>query len=295
MKMDLKQLTYFVTIVEQKSFSKAASVLHISQPSLSNAIKNLEDEVGFKLLERNTRNIGLTESGQLLYERALHILLDMSILEKEMQEAGLVGKGELRLGMIESVKHWIPKVFRKYEEKFSEMNLFLTEVLSGEDVKRSLRQYNCHAIITNQLINEEDIQTVPLYKEKLVLVLHENHRLAKRDTIELSDLVDEPFIITSLGFQTRENVLETFMAQDISPYIKFEVERFETALSLILENLGVSLIPENYLADRHNASLVHKTIASPSLERTVYLTYLKDRYMAPAIGAFIEETISFFR
>ncbi|QTD39428.1 LysR family transcriptional regulator [Sporosarcina sp. Te-1] len=293
--MDLKQLTYFVTVVEQKSFSKAASVLHISQPSLSNAIKNMEDEVGFKLLERNTRNIGLTESGQLLYERALHILLDMSILEKEMQEARLVGKGELRLGMIESVKHWIPKVIRRYEEKFADMNLFLTEELSGEDVKRSLRQYKSHAVITNQLIDEADIRTVPLYKEKLVLVLHETHPLAKRDVVLLSDLRDEPFIITSEGFQTREDVLETFTEEGIHPYIQYEVERFETALSLILENLGVSLIPENYLADRHNARLVHKTIASPSLERTVYLTYLKDRYMAPAIEAFIEETIRFFR
>ncbi|MBB4824958.1 DNA-binding transcriptional LysR family regulator [Sporosarcina luteola] len=293
--MDLKQLTYFVTVVEQKSFSKAASVLHISQPSLSNAIKNLEVEVGFKLLERNTRNIGLTESGQLLYERALHILLNMSILEKEMQEARLVGKGELRLGMIESVKHWIPKVIRRYEEKFSDMNLFLTEELSGEDVKRSLRQYKTHAVITNQLIDEADIQTVALYREKLVLVVHETHPLAKRDVVLLSDLRDEPFIITSEGFQTRENVLETFASEGIHPYTQYEVERFETALSLILENLGVSLIPENYLADRHNASLIHKTIASPSLKRTVYLTYLKDRYMAPAIEAFIEETIQFFR
>ncbi|MCG3088430.1 LysR family transcriptional regulator [Sporosarcina cyprini] len=293
--MDLKQLTYFVTIVEQKSFSKAASVLHISQPSLSNAIKNLEEEVGFKLLERNTRNIGLTESGQLLYERALHILLDMTILEKEMQEARLVGKGELRLGMIESVKHWIPKVIRKYEGKFPDMNLFLTEELSGEDVKRSLRQYKSHAIITNQLIDEDDIQTVPLYKEKLVLVVHEDHPLANKDAVELSDLQEEPFIITSEGFQTREDVLETFTAKGISPYIKYEVERFETALSLILENLGVSLIPENYLADRLSARLVHKEIVSSSLERKVYLTYLKDRYMAPAIEAFIEETILFFR
>lgn len=293
--MDIKQLLYFVTVAEQMSFSKAAHNLHISQPSLSNAIKNLEDEVGFKLLERSTRNIELTESGHLLYDRAQKILLEMNIVEKEMKEVRLVGNGELRIGMIESVKHWIPKVIRDYETLFSDMHLLLTEVLSGEDVKRSLRRYKTHAIITNQRIEEEDIVTVPLYQEKLVLVIHETHPLAARTSIVLDDLQQEPFIITSEGFQTREDVFSAFALKALDLQIKYEVERFETALSLIHENLGVSLIPENYLADRHDKRLVHKVISSPPLERTVYLTYLKNRYMAPAIREFINKTILFFK
>lgn len=179
--MDIRQLTYFVTVVEQMSFSKAAHKLHIAQPSLSNAIKNLEEEVGFRILERSTRNLELTESGQILYQRALRILLEMKIVEKEMQEVRLTGNGELRIGMIESVKHWIPKVIRQYEDEFPDMQLLLTEELSGEDVKRSLRQYETHAVITNQLIDESDILTYPLYKEALVLVLHESHPLTTKN------------------------------------------------------------------------------------------------------------------
>ncbi|MFS0574067.1 LysR family transcriptional regulator [Sporosarcina sp. 179-K 3D1 HS] len=292
--MDLKQLTYFVTVVEQMSFSKAAHILHISQPSLSNAIKNLEEEVGFRILERSTRNIELTESGHILYKRAVRILLEMKIVEKEMQEVRMIGNGELRIGMIESAKHWIPKVIRQYEDEFSDMQLLLTEVLSGENVKRSLRQYKTHFIITNQLIDESDIVSIPLYKEKLVLVLHESHPLAAKDSIGLQDLQHEPFIITSAGFQTREDVLSAFASEQLQLQIKYEVERFETALSLILENLGVSLMPENYLADRHEKRLVHKVISSPSLERTVYLTYMKNRYMAPAIRVFLDKITRFF-
>ncbi|MEK3934900.1 LysR family transcriptional regulator [Sporosarcina sp. FSL W7-1349] len=292
--MDIRQLTYFVTVVEQMSFSKAAHKLHIAQPSLSNAIKNLEEEVGFRILERSTRNLELTESGQILYQRALRILLEMKIVEKEMQEVRLTGNGELRIGMIESVKHWIPKVIRQYEDEFPDMQLLLTEELSGEDVKRSLRQYETHAVITNQLIDESDILTYPLYKEALVLVLHESHPLTTKKSIRLHDLQHEPFIITSEGFQTRKDVLAAFASENLNVQIKYEVERFETALSLIHENLGVSIIPENYLADRHETHLVHHVISSPPLNRPVYLTYMKNRYMAPAIRSFLDKIIQFF-
>lgn len=292
--MDLKQLNYFVTIVEHKSFSKAAQKLHISQPSLSNAVKSLENELGFQILDRNTRNIELTEAGTILYKKASRLLLEMDIVKKEMDDVKNIGGGEIQLGMIESVKHWIPKVILQYNKEFPNMRIKLTEVLSGNDVKNSLRNYNTHAIITNQFIQEEDIETIPLYTEKLVLVLHESNQLTNYPTVTLKDLVGEPFIISSEGFQTREDVLNAFEMEDVIPTIKYEIERFETALSLVREGIGITLIPENYLQALPDHTLVTKSIDSPSLDRTVYLTYLKNRYVSPAIHGFINKIKLFF-
>ncbi|WP_318614880.1 LysR family transcriptional regulator [Sporosarcina sp. YIM B06819] len=292
--MELKKLNYFVTIVDQMSFSKAAEKLHISQPSLSKAMKNMESELGFQLIERDTRNIRLTEAGEILYDRALHLLLEMEIVNKEMQEVKLVGKGEIRLGMIESVKHWIPKVLSQYNKKFPEVNITLTEVLSGEDVKTSLRKYETHAVITNQLVKEIDIETIPLYNEKLVLVLHESHPLVESDVISLNMLEKEPFIISTKGFQTREGILRAFELEGATPTIKYEIERFETVLSLVRENLGIAIIPENYLQGPSDYAIRSRTITSSVLERTVYLTFMKNRYLSPSIQAFITETRGFF-
>lgn len=292
--MELKKLNYFVTIVDQMSFSKAAEKLHISQPSLSKAMKNMESELGFQLIERNTRNISLTEAGEILYDRALHLLLEMEIVNKEMQEVKLVGKGEIRLGMIESVKHWIPKVLSQYNKKFPEVNITLTEVLSGNDVKTSLRRYETHAIITNQLVKEIDIETIPLYNEKLVLVLHESHPLVESDAISLNMLEKEPFIISTKGFQTREDILRAFTLEGATPTIKYEIERFETVLSLVRENLGIAIIPENYLQGPRDSVIRSRTITSSVLERAVYLTYMKNRYISPSIQSFITETREFF-
>lgn len=292
--MDLKQLTYFVTIVDYKSFSKAAQKLHISQPSLSNAIKSLESDLGFQILDRNTRSIELTEAGAILYSKAVQLLLEMDRVKKEMDEVKHIGSGEIQLGMIESVKHWIPKVILQYNDDFPNMRIKLTEVLSGDDVKNSLRNYKTHAIITNQFIQENDIETIPLYNEKLVLVLHESNPLTNNSSVTLKDLVGEPFIISSEGFQTREDVLNAFEMEDIIPTIKYEIERFETALSLVREGIGITLIPENYLQALPDNTLVKKSINSPALERTVYLTYLKNRYVSPAIHTFINKTKQYF-
>lgn len=292
--MELRQLQYFVTIVELMSFSKAAKELHISQPSLSNAMKNLENEIGFQLLERNTRNMRLTEGGEILYRRALHLLSESDAIKKEMAEVGLNGSGELFLGMIESAKHWIPKIIAQYNQQYPNMHLHLTEVLSEEDVKKSLKSYETHAIITNQLVKDEEIEIIPLYREEFVLLLHESHPLHTQALIKLEDLETEPLIITSEGFQTRKDILKAFESEKITPTIKYEIERFETALSFVSENLGIALIPKNYLKSLQNYPIDSKTIDSFMLERTVYLTYMKNRYMSPANQAFIHNVKDFF-
>jgi LysR family transcriptional regulator, low CO2-responsive transcriptional regulator len=289
MLMDIKQLYYFVTVSDQMSYSKAAQKLHISQPSLSNAIKVLEREVGSPLLDRSTRKIELTDAGKILYEKSILLLSQMNILKKEMEAVKLTGSGELIIGMIESVKHWIPQVIREYQVRFPSINIKLIEVLSGNDVKDSLRKYHTHLIITNQFIHEGDIESVPLYDEKLVLVMHKDHPLSLKEAIFIKDLERESFIISTEGFQTREDILKAFKLERVSPKIKFEIERFETALTLVRENLGITIIPENYLFGPKDGLIIRKTVDSPALVRTVYLTFMKNRYLAPAVQTFLED------
>ncbi|MDQ0178410.1 LysR family transcriptional regulator [Bacillus chungangensis] len=92
--MDFRQLRYFTTIIEKKSYTKAARTLHISQPSLSNMIKKLEKEVGFQLLERSTRELNLTESGAILYQRAVELLNQLDHVKRELED---VKKQELEI------------------------------------------------------------------------------------------------------------------------------------------------------------------------------------------------------
>ncbi|MFJ7736500.1 LysR family transcriptional regulator [Lysinibacillus sp. NPDC097287] len=287
--MDLKQLQYFVSVIEHMNFSKAAEKLHISQPSLSNAIKKLEHEIGSPLLERNTRNLHLTEAGQLLYERAIVVLKNIEILKLEIDEVVVHGTSEITIGVMDSIKYWLPKVIAEYKNRYPKMVFHLVDILGSELVINSLKSYKTHLVITNQLIDEADLEVKCLYEERLVAVLPLNHPLVEKDKLTIADISKEPFIISKEGFQTRQNILNAFEKDGMDINIQFEIERLETAVSLVRENLGISILPEKYLQGPTAKTIVLKEIDSAYLRRNVYLVYMKNRHLPLAIHQLFDE------
>ncbi len=292
--LDLKQLQYFIAVTEQMNFSKAAEKLHISQPSLSNAIKKLEQEIGSPLLKRNTRNLQLTEAGELLYERAKAILKNMEILKIEMDEVIVHGTSEVTIGVMESIKHWLPKVIANYKSDYPQMMIHLVDILGSKRVKKSLKSYKTHVIITNQRMDDDELEVQNLYEERLVAVLPLNHPLAEKDRLTFADLCNEPFIISTEGFQTRLDILSAFEQANVKMNIQYEIERFETAVSLVRENLGITILPENYLQGPTAKTIVQKEIDGPNLRRNVYLVSLKNRHLPLAIRHLLANIVQFF-
>ncbi|UUV27208.1 MULTISPECIES: LysR family transcriptional regulator [Lysinibacillus] len=292
--MDIKQLHYFIAVSEQMNFSKAAERLHISQPSLSNAIKKLEQEIGSPLLGRNTRNLQLTEAGELLFERAKVIVKNMEVLKIEMDEVIVHGTRDITIGVMESIKHWLPKVIANYKKDYPHMKIHLVDILGSKRVKKSLKSYKTHLIITNQLMDDPELEVQTLYEERLVAVLPLQHPLAQKDTLTISDICEEPFIISTEGFQTRRDILTSFEQAGKNINIQFEIERFETAVSLVREHLGVTILPENYLQGPTAKTIVKKEIEGLNLSRNVYLVYLKNRHLPLAIRQLLKDIVQFF-
>lgn len=292
--LDLKQLQYFIAVTEQMNFSKAAEKLHISQPSLSNAIKKLEQEIGSPLLKRNTRNLQLTEAGELLYERAKVILKNMEVLKIEMDEVIVHGTSEVTIGVMESIKHWLPKVIANYKRDYPQMKIHLVDILGSKRVKKSLKSYKTHVIITNQRMDDDELEVQSLYEERLVAVLPLNHPLAEKDRLTFADLCNDPFIISTEGFQTRLDILSAFEQANVKMNIQYEIERFETAVSLVRENLGITILPENYLQGPTAKTIVQKEIDGPNLRRNVYLISLKNRHLPLAIRHLLANIVEFF-
>ncbi|WP_141994755.1 LysR family transcriptional regulator [Bacillus sp. B4EP4a] len=293
--MDLRQLRYFTTIVREKNFSKAAKMLHISQPSLSNAIMKLENEVGFQLLERNTRGLELTEAGCIFYTRSVDLLRRFNNMQVELEEIKQVGSGTIAIGSIESFKFWFPKIIRNFKILYPNIHIKVKEILGEEKVIDFLVQYNGHFTITNQPINNDEIMSIPLYNEKFMLLVHKDDDLNEKGSITFQDLAGKELIISTTGFQTRDDILKAFKAENVNPNIFYEIERLETACSLVEEGLGVTILPESYIKSAVTPNTVIRAIDSNFLERTVYLAYLKDRYLSPAVCKLVEEIHSFFK
>src|SRR5699024_8646770 len=154
--MDYRLLLYFTTLVNQGSFTKAAKILHISQPSLSAAIKTLEGAIGLILLQRSTRKIHLTKEGKIVYIEAKRLLNHFQYVEKEVMRLKKDGPLELKVGLIESVNSWLPKVISTFSKSNPEIHIKLFEVLGLKQVEDALQNYQIHLAITNQHFDNPD-------------------------------------------------------------------------------------------------------------------------------------------
>lgn len=291
--MDHRTLLYFTTLINQGTYTKAAKVLHISQPSLSSAIKKLETTIGLLLIKRSTRKIALTMEGEVLYKEATKLLNHFDYINSEMNRLKHKGPLELQIGVIESVKSWLPKVISTYRKSNPNIHIKLFEVLGLSQVEKSLQNYKIHLAITNQHFENKEIVTIPIYKESLVALLPKDHSLKKSVEISISDLQHDQLIICKEGFQTRQDILNEFRKAGITPNTHFEIERFETACSFVEEGLGVTIVPMNYIKNVQNPSFIIKPINSNNLSRTVYIAYLKNRYLLPVVKDFIVKTQNF--
>lgn len=292
--MDFRLLKYFVTVVEAASYTTAAEKLHISQPSLSNAMKQLESRLDIKLIDRTKRHFKLTEEGRILYVESLQLLNHFDHLSTEMERLRLDGPPELALGVIETANFWLPKVLKEFKKEFKNIDVKISNVLGLDSVEKALNNYNVHIAITNQFINQKNIKIIPLYVENLVVLLPNNHPLEKKEYIEISDLKNEVFIIAKDGFQTREDIMHVFKLHGIKPNIQFEIDRFDTACALVMNNLGVTVVPENYIKHFSGLPLQIRKLNSSATYRTVYIAYDKNRYLPPLVWKFIEDVQSFF-
>lgn len=293
--MDIRPLRYFITVVEEKTFTAAATKLHISQPSLSTAIKKLEQNIGLTLLDRSTRKLRVTKEGELVYNEAKKLLTHASYVADEMKRLKMQGPLALSIGLIESSKFWIPKVFPSFREQFQDVRIKLLEILSLEEVENALTHFDIHIAITNQYIQNKEIAIIPIYEERLVALLPPNHPLQHDESITLKDVVNEDFIISKEGFQTREDILHAFRKQGMTPNIQFEIERFETACSLVEDGLGITFLPENYVRYSKNQSYHIKEIRHADISRPVYLAFVKNRYVPPIVQSFIALVKEFFQ
>ncbi|WP_164667341.1 LysR family transcriptional regulator [Virgibacillus doumboii] len=292
--MDLRQLKYFSTLVEQTTYTRAANTLHISQPSLSAAIKKLENELGITLIDRSSRDLRVTKEGKILYQESKKLLNHYSHVSDEMVRLRQQGPLELSIGLIESSMFFVPDILTHFKKEYQDVRVSLLETLSLSDVEKALNNFDIHLAITNQYIHKEDIETIPIYEENLVALIPPTHELSKRETLQISDLEGENFIVCKEGFQTRRDILSAFSKSGVKPNIQFEIERFETGCSLVEDGLGITVVPENYVRYAKQTNCSIKNIHGADISRIVYLAYDKNRYLSPIVMRFIALVREFF-
>jgi DNA-binding transcriptional LysR family regulator len=271
----LRLIRYFVAVAEELHFGRAARRLHITQPSLSRAIRELERTLGADLLTRTKRSVRLTEAGRALLHEAPHALEEV---ERACELARRVARGEageLRLGFLPSANvQIVPALVRESRKVSPDLALRLHELFDDPQIE-ALSERRLDLGILRDPRPGEQLAFEPLLRERLSLAVAHDHRLASRRRVSYADLRDEGLIIwpRSLEPQTYDTVIEACRTAGFSPQVVQEASSAHTIIGLVAADVGVAVLASSYRA-RSGPDVVFVPITGS--ESTLYLAWRSD-------------------
>ncbi len=243
--MELRHLRYFVAVAEELHFGKAATRLAIVQPSLSQQIRQLEDELGFPLFQRTKRSVELTEAGKVFLSAARSILAQVHEAKRAAQRAYRGEEGRLVVGYISSSTYdLLPLMLRVYRERFPHVEVVLRELTTYEQV-RALEEEYIQVGLLRLPINAPLLDIEIVRQEPIVCVLPEEHPLAARERIAVPLLAQEPFVLQSRhrGAGYYVELMKLCLNSGFSPNVIQEVTELHAIVGLVAAGIGVSLVP----------------------------------------------------
>jgi DNA-binding transcriptional LysR family regulator len=243
--MELRQVRYFVAVAETLSFRRASNLLHVSQPSLSVQIKQLEDELGVSLLRRSKRHVEITRAGEVFLPAAREILLKLKQASAAALHAESGTAGRIRLGFIPTASfHILPLLLDKIRSTLPLVNVELKE--GPESVQIRGIQSGAFDISIGHLGNSYDrIESMLLVRERIVVALPKGHKAARKRAVALKDFEGELFMIPSKDlFPSLHQLIAMTFVQNHVPLNRYQmVEHFHTAVALTMARAGFAFLP----------------------------------------------------
>lgn len=267
--MELRHLRYFVAVVEEQSFTKAAEKLFIAQPPLSRQIQNLEAEFGVQLFERGSRPLKTTEAGQFFYQHAVKLLSSAEEIKTMTQRVGLVEK-TITIGFVGSLLYGLlPKIVYSFRQQNQNLKIELIE-MSTKDQIQALKEGKIDVGFGRLRISDPAIRRVLLRDEPLMVAVHSSHHFASQEGgIYLADVVDDNLFVypsqAKPNFSTQIRGL--FSEHGLDPKSLKEVREIQLALGLTAAGEGICIVPESartiQLPDLHFIPLLDDAAVSP--------------------------------
>lgn len=287
--IELRQLHQFVAVAEELSFRRAAERLHMAQPPLTVAIKRIEAELGTILIERTNRVTRLTEAGRAFLGGARRAIDHAEEAMRAAQRAGAGLTGTLRITFVASAaREVLPPILRRFRERHADVELQLIESMSARQVDALLADQADVGFVIPPVREAGRLRLDVLARNQLVAVLPEGHRLAGCNTVQLSDLADEPWVTASAsqGPGLMERIQASCAQAGFAPRISQEAFQMDTIVSLVAGALGVALVARSLVtADRRG--VVFRALSGPGTPVEYELAVAYGR-PSPVLDAFSE-------
>jgi len=287
--MTLQELRYAVAVARERHFGRAAAACFVSQPSLSTAIRHLEDELGVTLFERTRGEIALTDIGRRVIAQAERVLDEATRVKNVAATGRDQLRGALKLGVIHTIAPYLlPDLVASLRERAREMPLDLEENMT-DNLDRMLRDATIDAAILALPFEAPGILVQPVYDEEFALAVPAKHPWAKRKSVAASELTDENLLLLSVGHCLRDQVLEACSRFTRPGDGGKQGNSLETLRSMVASGMGITVLPATAFTPRYANPLVKRVpFTRPAPSRRVVLATRQDFYRPRAVALLTE-------
>ena len=283
--MILRHIKYFLAVAEHRSFTRAAVSLYVSQPALSQQIKQLEESLEVTLFDRSGRQVKLTHAGEVYAGYAHKALQDLEEGRRALHDVQNLSRGALRIAITPTfTTYLIGPLIKVFHNLYPNITLSIQE-MSQEQMEKQLLDDEFDVGIAFAEVHSAEIETQTLLVETLALVVNKDHPLARHQTIDLQTLSEQSLVLLSHEFVTRGQIEHYCRQHSIKPQVLMEANSLSAVLEIIHHTQLTTLLPSNIVSNRDE--LIAIALAPSLLQRTAVLLQRKGAYQNAATKAFI--------
>jgi LysR family cyn operon transcriptional activator len=282
--MELRQFKYFLKAAETLNFTEAASLVFISQSTLSQQIKQLEDELGSPLFDRIGKKVVLTEAGSLFYAYAQQSVAKANDGRTMIKDLNNLNTGEIQIGVTYGLKYILTPALIKFARAYPQIKVTVFFATSEELVYK-LNHLELDFVLTFEDVNlNENLTLQPLFESQMCLITAKESSMANRKSIRLNEIEELLLVLPSNGYSTRKFINNIFKKAGLSPSVAMEINDIPTLLALVKTGLWHTILAQTTVSE--SDGLCSIPIKDNELYRKAMIISLKDVYEKKAVLAF---------
>jgi DNA-binding transcriptional LysR family regulator len=289
--MEIRQINTFIALVENDfSVSRAAQRLHLVQPAVSQHLKQLEEELGTRLFQRNGRRlVGLTEAGERVLLYARNILSDMANIQAVGQEHVAQEQGILRIGTTHTqARYVLPPVLRNFSQTYPAVELQILEGNPRELIDMAIEDKVDFAICTEALGRHAELSSIDCNRWNRCLISPQNHPVLAEKRVSLKGLCRYPLITYVVGFTGRGHINETFSKAGLTPRVVLSATDTDVIKTYVREGMGIGIIADLAYEQEKDADLGMRELSHLFPWEVTKIGYRRDKYLRTYHQNFID-------
>ncbi|GMA98905.1 LysR family transcriptional regulator [Pelosinus sp. IPA-1] len=292
--MDIRHLEYFVEVARQKSFSKAASITHVSQSAISKMIKDLETELGTSLFNRTSKYVQLTDAGMIFLDQAQQVVVMFQNLTTEFENKIKMEKGKIFIGLPPITSSTIfAELLGEFKKKYPQIEISLSEY-GSKKVALAIQDGTLDIGVICIEPDNQYVDSLSFTKDPLFVIVSSQNPISQLPSIELASLSNESFVLYSEDFSLHDEIINQCKNVGFSPNVIFETSQRELMTQIVAANLGIAFLPSEVCKELDSTRIVSVPLIQPQIIHNMSIIWKKGRFMSHAARLWLQFAENYF-